>query len=109
MRNRFGVTVEGITDGLDDWNDWTPPANRVLARRARVVGKACRVTLTEIERHDPSLVHVYAWLSKSGGRFDDTELDATISVRDLDELIDALTLARDTALANWMMEPATVG
>lgn len=112
MPKQLEVMVEETVDGLHPedfhFSDWTPFEKRILARRLEVKGSFGYVALTEREREDPTQMNIYILLSECGkgklGR--ETEIDVDIQAAQLDSLIESLTLARDAAIANWMLEPA---
>jgi hypothetical protein len=115
MSNALAVKVEPILEGFtgkeleaQHWNDWTPVERRVLARRLEVKTGFGHVAIIEIDKANPSLVNLYAHFdARRGGRQRDEEIVLdSLSAQELDQLIEALTTARDHAIANWMIEPA---
>jgi hypothetical protein len=116
MSKGLAVKVEEIVEGFTGkelesrlWNEWTPRENRIFARRLEAKGNFGYVALTETERTDPTLVNLYAVITPRRGlnkTYGKTEMSLDLSVRDLDGFIDALIVARDQAIANWMIEPA---
>jgi hypothetical protein len=108
MSKSLAVAVEEIEDGIDDptdaWNDWTPRENRILARSLKVETSIGSVTLWETDRNDPTRIRLY--LTTKNHRNGAREIDAELTATQLDELVQAFTLARDAAVAEWMLEPA---
>jgi hypothetical protein len=109
MSSTLAVMVEEIDDGVDEgsrnWNDWTPRERRVLARRLQVDTSFGYVYLEETKKDDPTHLHMYVTTTKIASRSSCPELDFECSVAQLNEMIDAMVLARDAAIANWMIEP----
>ena len=111
VKDAITLTVREIEDGVGEgqngnWNDWTPPERRILAREAKAEGAFGYVSLIEAEKTDPTRIHLYVTVSGTEGR--DGEMDTEMSVSDLDGFIEALTALRDFAIAEWMIEPAAV-
>lgn len=109
MLKSLPVSITPILDGLlpgeVDWNDWTPMENRILARQLDVSQRNWSVSLSEMDKDDPTMVRLF--INHRGGALgDDEDISVQVSAKDIDELIQALTVARDAAIANWMIEPA---
>lgn len=93
-----------------------PDSQRVIARQVSLTrsgkkGASLSVTIAEQDRADPRVMYLGVNLVSrlsNGGRGDSCELAGSGTVDELDELIEAFTVARDTALVNFMIEPAGV-
>jgi hypothetical protein len=109
MLKSLAVAVEEIEDGLSEtaWNDWTPRESRILARSVNVKTSSGYVTLTEADKSDPTRIRMYLTVKgeDSGNYPGATEIDADLTAKELDEIVQALTLARDAAVSEWMLEP----
>jgi hypothetical protein len=86
--------------------DFTPDVHRQNARSVEAISGPVHVWLSESERDDPTLVFLSLQI---GGEKECERLiadGAEVSVKYLDTLIEALTIARDTALVEGMIEPS---
>ena len=104
----LSAEVSEVEDGIKEnsWNDWTPRENRVLVRSAQVVFKTGHLSVTEMNPTDPRTILLYASLRDRRSRTRAGEVDMEVTADELTEIIEALTLLRDTAINNWMLEPA---
>ncbi len=65
-----------------------------------------QVILSEMERDDPTLVYLGINFHTGLNVHADEAIATDVTVRQLDELIQSLQLARDVAIAEGMIEPA---
>lgn len=100
------VTVSEIKEEVP-WTDFTPAIYRQTARRVSAASGLVHVELSESERDDPSIVFLSLRVGASKRFPNEVIADgADIPVQQLDTLIELLTVARDTAIVEGMIEPA---
>lgn len=100
------IEVETHSDaGKETTYDFTPDDRKIFARTVTVKQGRAEVVIAETERDDPTSIYLGAYI-RDAGMGVEAELSLSVSAKDLDELIEALTLARDTAITEWMLEPA---
>jgi hypothetical protein len=111
MRQSQTVSIAPIRDSEPEYFDFTPDTQRQYARQLDVqqsLGRgSVKVTLAEQDRDDPTQLRLVASVEGTPYRCQSPELVADIYVEQLDGLIAALTTARDLAIAEGMIEPAT--
>ncbi len=110
------ITIEEIREDMrDNYCDFTPDDRRVYARSLRVevgrrkTGSGARVTLAETDRDDPTSVYVGLYVDTPQGAsiHEQACIEETLSVTQIDRMIELLTLARDIAICEGMIEPAS--
>jgi hypothetical protein len=102
------ITVEKNPDaGKEDIYDFTPDERKIFARAAVVKKGAVSATVTEIDRDDPTKVALHLYIKRGKrGAGEERELSLTVSSQELLDIKEAISLAHDTALTQWMLEPS---
>ncbi len=94
------------------WTDFTPEDRRTFQRVVRLEAgepgtvSGIRLELAEHDRSEPDYLHLALYIDQPAGYDREVSLEGTLSVEQLDAVIEALTLARDAAICEWMIAPA---